>query len=206
VLDPDGPHPRPDGVVSYPLRHLKSRLRGTRITRVVADFPCFPFVGQDLRETPPRPLPQTALPTANTARTASRRCLHQKQHNQCQTRPPEVLTPREDVRPKVPTTATVARHLTDASVAHQPSEAHRPTPHCRIDLYEIKARLERETGMGARFRAILGPPTVRSRVLSQPLGVDPPAWGRLFLGDAKVLAFLRGSGSLRSGCHGLRPP
>ena len=42
VVDPDGPHPRPDGVVSYPLRRIKSRLRGTRITREVADFPAAP--------------------------------------------------------------------------------------------------------------------------------------------------------------------
>ena len=42
VVDPDGPHLRPDGVVSYPLRRLKARLRGTRITREVADFPAAP--------------------------------------------------------------------------------------------------------------------------------------------------------------------
>jgi hypothetical protein len=41
VVDPDGPHPRPDGV-SYPLRRLKARLRGSRITREVADFPAAP--------------------------------------------------------------------------------------------------------------------------------------------------------------------
>jgi len=37
VIDPDGPHPCPY-VVSYPIRRIKSFLRGNRITREVVDF------------------------------------------------------------------------------------------------------------------------------------------------------------------------
>ncbi len=41
VVDPDGPNPRPD-VASYPIRRLKAFLKGSRITREVADFPAGP--------------------------------------------------------------------------------------------------------------------------------------------------------------------
>lgn len=34
-----GPDPRTDGVVSYPFRRLKARLRGDRIRREIKDFP-----------------------------------------------------------------------------------------------------------------------------------------------------------------------
>jgi hypothetical protein len=41
VMDPDGPQPRRD-VVSYPIRRLKSFLRGSRITRETVDFRATP--------------------------------------------------------------------------------------------------------------------------------------------------------------------
>ncbi|MGZ4685018.1 MAG: hypothetical protein ACXVYY_02830 [Oryzihumus sp.] len=41
VLDPDGPHPHRD-TVSYPVRRLRSRVRGGRTTREVEDFPGLP--------------------------------------------------------------------------------------------------------------------------------------------------------------------
>lgn len=42
VVDPDGPHPREDQVVSYPLRRARALFTGRRVTRVVKDFPAAP--------------------------------------------------------------------------------------------------------------------------------------------------------------------
>ena len=39
VLDPDGPSPHEYSPVSWPLRRLKARVRGRRISRQVIDFP-----------------------------------------------------------------------------------------------------------------------------------------------------------------------
>ena len=42
VLHPDSSTPRHDTKVSWPLRRLKARLRGSRILREVLDFPRLP--------------------------------------------------------------------------------------------------------------------------------------------------------------------
>jgi hypothetical protein len=39
VIDPDGPSRREDGLMSWPLRRLKARLRGGRISRQVIELP-----------------------------------------------------------------------------------------------------------------------------------------------------------------------
>ena len=52
-------------------------------------------------------------PTRQHRTDSIKALLHHRQDNQCQSRPPQVLTPREDVKPRVPTTAPVAHHLAD---------------------------------------------------------------------------------------------
>lgn len=39
VIDPDGPNPRENGPVSWPIRRLKARVRGRRISRQVIELP-----------------------------------------------------------------------------------------------------------------------------------------------------------------------